>query len=175
MIVEKVFIKNFMSIEEATISYSGGLVLVEGVNKDDSSSDSNGSGKSVLLVESLVWGLWGKTVRGIGYDKVVNRWVGKNCLVKIYLSVGKDKYIIIRYRKHKKYHNIVRVFCNGRDLTKIEVSETQEYINEIIGYDFEIFVRSILFAQEDIKDFALMTDVELKDLFDKILGLSIFN
>ena len=36
-----------------------GLVLIQGVNSDDSSASSNGSGKSTLM-NSLMWCLYGE-------------------------------------------------------------------------------------------------------------------
>ena len=62
MKINKVEVNNFYSIKDATINFDKykGLVLVEGKNKD--TGGSNGAGKSVLI-ESVVWGLFGKTIR----------------------------------------------------------------------------------------------------------------
>ncbi|MBU4904018.1 AAA family ATPase, partial [Salmonella enterica subsp. enterica serovar Typhimurium] len=51
----KLQVENFMAIASAEVELDQrGLVLIQGVNSDDSSASSNGSGKSTLM-NSLMW------------------------------------------------------------------------------------------------------------------------
>jgi DNA repair exonuclease SbcCD ATPase subunit len=65
-------------------------VLVEG---------DNGAGKSAMI-DALVWCLFGTTLRGYENDEVVNRRVGKDCMVKVTLEDGDELYTVTRARRH---------------------------------------------------------------------------
>ena len=67
-------IENFLIIGQANINLSNrGLCRIAGENSDDTTSSSNGSGKSALI-EAIYWCLFGETLRNIkSADGVVNR------------------------------------------------------------------------------------------------------
>ena len=56
-------IRNFKSISEASLEIRDGLWVVEGVNNDDKKLLHNGVGKTSLVCDSLLWGLYGKVSR----------------------------------------------------------------------------------------------------------------
>ncbi|RSL79729.1 hypothetical protein CEP52_017488 [Fusarium oligoseptatum] len=93
----------------------------------------NGSGKS-MLVEAMTWSA----------NDVVNDKVSKNCSVKLELSNG---YAIARYRKHKIYKNRVVISLHGEPLPQLEHPDartTQAAINELLGTDYETYVRTVV-------------------------------
>ncbi|MGK7831140.1 AAA family ATPase, partial [Acinetobacter baumannii] len=76
-------INNFLTIGEARLDLANrGLLLVQGENKDNSSADSNGSGKS-SIVDALCWCLYGTTARDVTGDLVINKTAKKDCAVEL--------------------------------------------------------------------------------------------
>lgn len=174
-----VTIHNFMAISEAQVKLADrGLVLVQGDNQDESSATSNGAGKS-SFADALCWCLYGTTARGEEGDKVVNRFVGKDCSVTVTVEDGPDDYLITRYRKHKTHKNQLKVKRAKRgveawgDLTKGTEKLTQEVINQIIGCSFEVFTGAVYAGQERMPDLPGMTDKTLKMLIEEASGATL--
>ena len=94
MKINKIEINNFYSIKDVKFKFDKykGIVLLEGINKD--TGGSNGSGKSVLI-EAVVWGLFGKTIRKSTEEALVNNKEKKNCSVKI--TINDDIVIVISF------------------------------------------------------------------------------
>ena len=173
-------IENFLSIGKAFVQLSNrGLVLVQGVNTDDPSADSNGSGKS-SLVDAIEWVIYGETARGVSADKVVNRVAGKDCFVQINIKDGKDKYEIVRHRKHSVMKNSLTVKLECEDgtyvaLTKGTERETQEVVEKIIGCSRDVFMSAIYAAQERMPNLPAMTDKQLKTTIEQAAGVEILS
>jgi len=171
MKITKLKIENFMAIGKIDCALDEkGLVLIQGENKDDSSQDSNGSGKSALP-EALFWCLFGKTSRGVGGDSVVNRSVGKGCRVEINIVDGEDEYHIARHRKHKTQKNRLTVTLAGKSLTKGTDALTQQLITKILGCSEDVFKAAVYAAQDGMPDLPGMTDKFLKQLVEEAAGV----
>lgn len=173
MTIDGLTLQNFMSFtDEVTIDFRdlSGLILIAGNNKDSEGASSNGAGKSTLL-EAIVWGLYGKTTRGIRYDEVVNRHVGKDCLVKVTFSDNYIQYEVVRARKHFQHSNSVFFsdITNDKTITGKDGDDTQKMINKVIGMDFETFTSTVMFGQ-GCRTFVDYVDSERKDLLTKVLG-----
>ncbi|RMI97511.1 hypothetical protein CDV36_016227 [Fusarium kuroshium] len=81
---------------------------------------------------------------GSAANDVVNDKVSKNCSVKLELSNG---YAIARYRKHKIYKNRVVILLHSEPLPQLEHPDartTQAAINELLGTDYETYVRTVV-------------------------------
>lgn len=175
MKIQKIIINNFFSIGHVEIDLSGGMVLVQGDNKDSPVSDSNGAGKS-SIAEAVTYALYGKTKRATNGDSVVNRTVGKDCYVEIVF----DTLRVVRYRKHSSYKNEFHVFSVGEDgkevdLTKGVNKETERMFQEMFGLSELTFNKIAYFGQGDISSFADLTDAELKQVFEQGFGLVFFS
>lgn len=163
-----VSIKNFCSFKSANFEMDDkGLVLILGENLDASKADSNGSGKS-LLFDSLCWCLWGNTVRDIKGDKVVNRTVGKNCVVTVTFTEDDNEYVVIRHQKDKDHfkENDLELFVNGTSGCKGSIADTQKVLNSILGLDFNTF--RAMMPGAGIRA-AEMTDKSIKALLESLL------
>jgi DNA repair exonuclease SbcCD ATPase subunit len=173
-------IRNFLTIGHANLSLADrGLVLIQGVNEDDSSAESNGAGKS-SIVDALCWALFGVTARGEDGDKVVNRTVGKDCQVGI--NVHDDDgntYAIVRHRKHKTGKNGVTLHVmvgHGgpvNDLTQGTDKLTQEKIDQVLGCSYDVFCAAVYAGQDKMPDLPGMTDKNLKMLVEEAAGVTI--
>jgi DNA repair exonuclease SbcCD ATPase subunit len=175
ILLKKTYVQNFFRVQEEQVfdMSDQGLVLIIGENADSSTADSNGSGKSTFF-EAPLWCLKNRTVRGYTGDKVINRAIGKNCYVKQEFSKNGEEYTAVRYRKHKKFKNELHLFAGNTDITQKTVELTQEVIDEILGIDFESFIRGPMMPQGTFKRFSQMTDAESKKILDQIVKTDVF-
>ncbi|WP_186296788.1 AAA family ATPase [Cupriavidus campinensis] len=178
MNIERLTIKNFLTIEDAELELDNrGLLLIQGENKANPSATSNGAGKS-SLVDALCWGLYGETARGETGDAVVNEVAKKNCSVATVVRDDDMEYRIVRYRKNAKLKNHLTVSQRdasgiGTDLTKGTDKETQEVVNRIMGCSLDVFVAAIYAGQEKMPDLPGMTDKQLKVLIEEAAGVEV--
>jgi DNA repair exonuclease SbcCD ATPase subunit len=171
-------IRNFLSIGEADLSLDTlGLVMVAGENLDETSADSNGSGKS-SLADAVSWCLWGTTARGVAGDDVVNTAAGKNTKVSLTVIDGGETYRVDRYRKAPKYKSGVYLYkLNDQgewdDLTKGTNTLTQKQIERLLGCSEEVFNAAVYSGQENLPDIPRMTDRQLKTLVEEAAGVDV--
>lgn len=170
-------IEAFLAISSAKFNLADrGLVLIQGSNHADSSTDSNGAGKS-SVPEALCWCLYGTTAKGITGDDVINTTIGKNCRVSTVAVDETMTYTITRHRKHKKGKNSLTVVANDGlkdvDLTKGTDKLTQDVVNQIIGTSYEVFAGAIYAGQEAMPDLPGMTDKQLKMLVEEAAGVTV--
>lgn len=179
MKIKSLMIQNFLTIGEGEVKLDDrGLCLIQGINNDDSSAISNGSGKS-SIADALAWCIYGITARGYGGDSVVNKVTGKDTVVGAHIEDGPYTYQICRYRKHKinKNRTLVSRWDTDNesttvvDLTKGTEKDTQEVIDQIMGCSLEVFMAAIYAGQEAMSDLPRMTDKQLKVLIEEAAGV----
>jgi len=165
-------IENFLTVGviEAGLANKG-LVLVQGENRDDTSQDSNGSGKS-SFVDALCWCLYGSTARGVSGDAVINDTAGKNCRVVASIEFDGEEYKISRHRKYTKMRNRLIVEGPSGDLTLGTDKLTQEVVNKLVGATADVFCASVYAGQENVPDLPGMTDVNLKAIVEEAAGIN---
>jgi len=163
--------KNFMSFKEFTLAFPpNGLVFVGGEIEDGRISSSNGAGKSAVF-EALCWGLYGQTLRNVGKGDVVNRSVGKDCMVEIIFEDDHgEACMIARYRNDRKLQHSLLFYKGDKELTSSEAKETQVIIDSILGMNWLVFSTAVVFG-EKAQRFTEARDSEKKQIFDEILML----
>lgn len=174
-----VIIDNFLSIGHAKINLTDrGLMLIQGVNEEDTAADSNGAGKS-SVADALCWALFGTTARGVEGDAVVNTEVGKGTSVVVRFVDEIVHYQVTRHRKHKTGKNGLRLMevddagSERADLTLGTDKLTQERLNKILGCSYEVFRAAVYAGQEQMPDLPSMTDKQLKVLVEESSGVTI--
>ncbi|QIG69134.1 DNA repair exonuclease subunit 2 protein [Rhizobium phage RHph_N1_15] len=173
-------IESFMAITEAKFALADrGLVLIQGVNLDDTSAKSNGAGKSSIF-DALCWCLFGVTARDEAGDAIVNDKAGKNTRVVVEINDNGHTYLIARHRKHKQHKNALMVShlpptlgAAWGELTKGTDKLTQEVVDKILGCSLDVFVGSIYAGQERMPDLPGMTDKQLKLLIEEASGVTV--
>ena len=185
MILKTVTAKNFMQYKEFSLDVSNrGLCLIQGEIEDSTFSTSNTSGKTTLVVHAPLWCFFGKNLKELKGNDIINDSVNKNCYVKTLVEDGGISYSIIRYRKHKSYKNDLRLFLGDinpeelpmdstDELTKSSIAITQAYIEELFKLDWNIVINTSIFGQGSVKRFSEFKDTERKNLLDNILNLNI--
>ncbi|KAK8092364.1 uncharacterized protein PG998_014849 [Apiospora kogelbergensis] len=131
----------------------------------------NGAGKSTLL-EAIVWCQFGRCIRaGLGVNDVVNDAVGRGCEVTLTFENG---YSITRYRKHKEHSHRVVVSLHGIPQPQFEKGDsraTQEAIEDLLGTDYDMYVRTVFLGSESAVGFLSSTSAQRRDLIESTLGL----
>ena len=164
---EKIEIQNFKSIGEMVtfpIKDIKGLTFIYGKNLDVPNA-KNGSGKSNLLVESLIFALFGKTLKNTNNKYIPNRLISEKLkpFCKLYLRVDGQLYSCETYGrvvaktmstigmellKLDDDYNVIE------DLTQSSVIKTKQYIQEhILGCNFDVFKSSIVVSYVDFMNF----------------------
>jgi DNA repair exonuclease SbcCD ATPase subunit len=162
-------IQNFGTVGNITLRLEDrGLVVVTGRNEDTTKADSNGAGKSLLL-DSFCWCLWGKTIREYKTeDSVINRRIGKNCVVSVAFEENGKEFCVVRHRKDEtsKKPNDLELFLAGKDISSSSMKTTQEVIDSLLGFTFDTFCVLMPGAG---KSPAQMTDTDIKELLESML------
>jgi exonuclease SbcC len=163
MKINKVEIANFYSIKDVTLSLDKhkGIVLIEGKNKD--TGGSNGSGKSALI-ESVVWGLFGKTIRKSTEEALVNNQAKKGCRVRITIN---DDYVIERGKKPV----FLKFFHKDKELTRDNATNTQALIEETLHTNYKVFLASTVFGQQNNIEFINATPDDKRTIIKNFLNL----
>lgn len=170
MKLQKVILTNFFRMGEAVeipLDISG-LVLISADNQDAPLADSNGGGKSTCIA-GVTYALWGKCPNGLQADEVVNREVGKDCRVSLFLLDDDGSQIeVTRTRKDSKSakSDDLILLVNGVNLQGSTNEATQEKIDNLIGMDFVTFCALMPGLGTPV---ANLTDKEVKSLLERIL------
>ena len=163
MQINKVEINNFYSVKNLSLKFDKykGLVLIEGDNKD--TGGSNGSGKSVIL-ESVVWGLFGKTIRKSTEEALVNNQEKKKCSVKLTIN---DDLVIERGKKP----TFLRVTKGDKELTTDNAANTQALLEELLQTNYKVFLASSVFGQQNNIEFINATPEDKRTIIKNFLNL----
>lgn len=158
---------SFRELELDLTQYQNKLTLIEGKVLDEDKADSNGSGKSTI-VEALVYGSFGETVRGLKYvSDIVNSDIRKDCSVEVFF----DDFHVVRYRDHTKYGNELFFYNKaGVDLRGKSIDDTQMNIDKSLGMDYLSFVNSHVFIGA-VNNFTSATDTDRKRLVQTVVDV----
>jgi DNA repair exonuclease SbcCD ATPase subunit len=166
--LEKVICNNFLTFGENVVIplNTKGITLILG-ELDGDSNQSNGAGKSSIL-SAITYAWYGRCTRGRAADSVVNRFANENCFVELHWKDGTDTYIVRRSRKLKGTKpNDLTLHKNGTDITRTTAVATQAVLDAEVGISYAAF----LALMPGTNKLAEMSDAEIKELIESILGL----
>lgn len=169
----RLHLQNFMSYSKAKVDLlNQGVVLVTGQNLDSKALNNNGSGKSSLW-DALLWVLYGKTLREVTADEIINERTSGGTTVGLTLLDDKEReWKIVRTRGVKSSATL-DLFCEGKSVTSGSVTNTQKRIDGLIGLDYETFAKAAVFDLDSLR-FARLSDKEKKAVLEKLLGLEVY-
>ena len=173
---KKVEANNFLSYNHFNLNLDNqGLILIEGINNSDNSFKSNGSGKTSAL-SAITYALYGITLNNTKGNDVVNRQFNKNCWVKLTFEIGKDTFVIERYRKDKDNKNKVKLFANSEEITESSNAKTDETIGKLIGVDFDTYVNAVVYSNNfSEKSFMQASDKGKKEILETLANTTIYS
>jgi DNA repair exonuclease SbcCD ATPase subunit len=168
--INKIKAKNFFSIGNDGIEfdYRSGLYRVTGDNKD--SSGRNGAGKSVVLCETLAFALYGRPIRKINKEEMLNSTNHKQCEVEMEFTKDGDSYVIKRGIKP----NYVIVEKNGEELGEnANMKSTQKEIERIVGSDFQTFTHLLVMSNSYSTPFMDLDSNKKRGIIEDVLGIGV--
>ena len=163
MKINRIEIKNFYSIKNVTLNFDKfkGIVLVKGKNRD--TGGSNGSGKSAI-VEGVVWGLFGRTIRKSTEEALINFYAKKACSVRLTINGN----VVIERGKKPTY---LRFFVGEEEKTLDNALHTQKLIEEYLGTNYKVFLASTVFGQQNNIEFISATPEDKRTIIKNFLNL----
>lgn len=163
IIFEELELQNFKSVgEPITIQYQqlNGFNYVYGINADSTDGTTNGSGKSSLFCDGIIFALFGKTLKNTNNQYIPNRNCDKKLetFAKLTFTVNGQRYIsecrITGCCQMVLLKQNDSVEGGWEDITQSTVVKTRQYIQEhIIGCSFDIFKSSVIISASDCINF----------------------
>jgi DNA repair exonuclease SbcCD ATPase subunit len=176
MHIAQIVIENYGSFYgKHVLDLREGITIISGNNKDSRTANSNGSGKSTVF-EAADWCIFGVVPKDDSVDSIIPH-KESDALVIVRLLDGEDTIVIerSRHRTKKSGKTVLKVWKNNDALTALDVSQTQQIINQLIGLDRRIFHAAVFFGQNDTWSFAQARESERLDLLLKILDLELLD
>lgn len=164
-------IRNFMAFSTVEVDLVRGLCFVEGDNRDGDGSSSNFSGKSSLF-EAIVWCLYNKTIRKMpAKDIVNNRAKSDPCVVSLELIDQDSKVYKITRTRYAGEYGTKKLSIEFDGVDRTPADKPQDYINALLGLDYESFVNVCVFAHNKQFRFIQMPNAEQKKMIERLVGL----
>jgi DNA repair exonuclease SbcCD ATPase subunit len=180
--IEKVSMKNFLSVGNKWLSvdFRKGLYRVTGDNLDNHTR--NGVGKSTVFIDSLMFGLFGKPVRKINLPDIPNTInSGKNCEVKLWLTIYDKRYMIYRgvspsfLKLYENYKDGDEDVKHNKDEVQDSAKKfTQKKIDELISSNFNTLSHLLIMSNTYTAPFLDLDSKKKREIIEDILGVSIF-
>lgn len=131
----------------------------------------NGVGKTTVIIESIYFGCFGKSYRGIKKESLINTVNQKACLVTIKFNRGPDEYVVTRGMKP----TVFTIEKNGQMLDNLAaVRDMQEYLEtQILGFDGPSFIRTCLLSVMNYTPFMQLTSSDRRKLVETLLDAQV--
>ena len=161
---EYIEIQNFKSIGPLQIfnfKELKNMNYIYGTNLDAPQS-RNGSGKSSYAVDSIIFALFGRTLKNTNNKYIPNRYCDSKLksYVKLYFSVDGQRYTSECYCKPKigtvgmELKRWSSEINDWEDITQASVIKTRQYIQDnILGCSFDLFKTAIVVSASDCMNF----------------------
>ena len=169
----------FIRLDEETIS------VIMGENLDTGGEDSrNGVGKSAII-DALCYVLFGKTIRDISNQKLINKLSrkGQPMIVALTFDKGNFTYLVERSERPSKLLFLRKPLDCDEDIKtkekrkfKYDISrnknETTAEIIELLGFDITLFEFLVANSSESTPFFKL-TEGKRREVVEKLFGFTI--
>lgn len=163
IIFKKVTMKNFMSVGNSPLTVNlneNRITLVYG---------ENGTGKSSLFIESLVFVLYGKPFRDLKKEQLVNSFNGKQCLVEVEFTINGVSYVVKRGIKpaiFEIYKDSVLVDRSAK------VLDYQDYLEKnILKMNLRTFTQLVIMGSKLYKPFMKLPAAERREFTEDSLDI----
>ena len=174
----KLVIRNFLSIEYLVVDLGShsGLNYVFGSNLDVAGT-RNGSGKSAIFCDSILFAMFGKTLRNIGNKYVAHRQVDpkSNVEVQLELKIGGDVYLATSGLSMPGKASYFNLHKNGEDISKSSIKETRRFFEaEILEATYDMFKNRIILSSQESGKFLSLPKGGKREFVEGIFRLDVF-
>jgi DNA repair exonuclease SbcCD ATPase subunit len=168
------FLAFYDPFEFVLSNYEGQSVQIDGFNKDDNMSESNGSGKSSLL-EAIGWGWYGELCRKNRYnDEIIynrNGIKAKFAIIESEFDQLGSNYRTERIIHWKKSPEL-RLWIEGEEiLEEAKYQVKQQHLENVLGMNFTAFQCCTMFGR-DFMNFPDLKPNERGKVLTDIRGLN---
>lgn len=174
LLIKSIEAKNFLSIGSIPFKYeyTPGLHAVTG--KVIGQDTNNGAGKTTGLVDALVFGFFGKTLRSLTQDRIINSINKRDLVVKVCFNLNNKDYIIERGLAP----NFIRLIDLSLDISERNEQSskklTQQDIDTKIGISFTSFINMIALNINYTESFFKIPISKKRLLLEDIMNLSVY-
>jgi len=178
--------RNFLSYgpKEEIVDLSGDFITcIMGENLDDAGESSrNGVGKSAII-DALCYVLFGKVIRGISNQKLINKLSKGQMIVWVEFTKGNYAYRVERSERPGKLFLFRKTLDNDEDFKtkekrkfKYDISrgktETTQQITELLGFGITLFEYIVANSSESDEFFKLQ-DEKQRGIIEPLFGFTI--
>jgi len=162
-VIRRVKLKNFTCHELTELELPEGLIVFIG---------RNGAGKS-SVIDAITYALYGEHSRGNNANIV--RDGASEGEVELEFHLRGNKYLVLRRFNSRGALEHSFLKCNGKTLAtgerRREDDDVVQQIRKILGLDYEEMVSAVIIRQGELDSILSEEPKELKELFDKLVGL----
>lgn len=159
---KSIALKDFLSFKDEEYEFEDGIYLIQGDNSLSATASSNGSGKSGLFVEALVWGLYGTSLRSDAVRLPVNHIVrngAKSAVVSITLDIDGEELVVTRERTARRTNTLVEF--KGAEY---EDDEAEEMLSREFRLTKQQFCNLVVLSGQYPSLFVSASDTDRKEL-----------
>ncbi|RLJ04573.1 MAG: hypothetical protein DRP08_01465, partial [Candidatus Aenigmatarchaeota archaeon] len=174
MILRKLKVVNFKSLQDETIVFKEGVTLIRGLNE---------SGKSTIM-EAILYALYGLVLRpksNAGMDKLIE-FNSERALIKLTFEIDKKTYQVTReiFKSKRKTSKarIVQIHSNGKhqEIGVQSVNEVTKTVKALLGnISYHEIVSSSIVAQKELGKLVRLQRGDRKKIINVFLNLEHFN
>jgi DNA repair exonuclease SbcCD ATPase subunit len=171
---KKIILDSFLSYDHEEMELdSVGIVYIKGENINESKTDSNGSGKSALISESLLWCLTGKTSRGA--STVKNMFLERGPYVSVFFNKEGVDYEVTRGTLNSLKPNGLTIIKNGENVTKSRISDTKEFFEtEFPELSWSVLTSTLNLTQGLVGGFSMLSNRDRKEKLEELSKVDSF-
>ena len=166
IVFQKVRYKNFLSagnsFTEINLNSSRSTLVV----------GQNGAGKSTML-DAISFGLFGKPHRNINKPQLVNSVNGKNCVVEIEFTIGKNEFKVLRGISPGKFE----IWKNDQMLNQSSHAKEYQRILEqnILKLNHKSFHQVVVLGSSSFIPFMQLPAHHRREVIEDLLDINIFS
>lgn len=165
--LKKITVQNFLSYGNVATSFdftTHTSTLVRG---------KNGSGKSTIFLDAVIYALYGKPYRAINKPQLLNSINKKEMLVELEFSIGIDEYLIRRGMRP----NIFDIFKNNILVEQnAAIRDYQEFLEgTILKISEKTFKQIAILGAGSYTPFMKLATGQRRELVESILDIEVFS
>lgn len=178
---EQLQFRNFRSYGNNTTTVDfdkPGTTLI--IGSSDTGGTTNGHGKTSIL-HCLTWVVYDTVIDSVNKDELINNINKADMWGQVTFTVNGDRIIVQRWRKggkSKREHG-ASITINGEDATPAGNDSINKKIAGIIGVDFDLFSRIVVFSATNKSFFDLPTssagDVNQTSMVERLFDLQVLS